>query len=131
MRCLFEIVSYVVQLRSVPTLFWVVRGLSFAAHHRDHDGTTQRWNVMIFLVISDRDDLYGTDVYGVYASSPIANSSFSVPFGANTSTLMLLATGDFSRYVVFPFGSVAARTTILGTSLTYRFSSASTLSLAL
>jgi hypothetical protein len=86
---------------------------------------------MIFLVLNDRDDLYGTDVYGVYASNPLANSSFSVPFGANTSTLMLLATGDFSRYVVFPFGSVAARTTILGASLTYRFSSSSTLSLAL
>ncbi len=86
---------------------------------------------MIILVLNDRDDLYGTDVYGVYASNPLANSSFSVPFGANSSTLMLLATGDFSRYVVLPFGSVAARTTILGTSLTYRFSSASTLSLVL
>jgi hypothetical protein len=108
----------------------MVRGLSCVAHHRAHDGMTRRLNVGILLVLNDRDDLYGTDVYGVYASSPLASSSFSVPFNANTSTSMLLATGDFSRYAVFPFGDVAVRTTILGTSLTYQFSSASTLSLA-
>ncbi len=119
------------QLSFVPTLFWAARGLLFAAHHRDHDGTTQRLNVMIIFVLKARDDLYGTDVYGVYASSPLANSSFSVPFGANSSTLLLLATGDFSRYVVVSFGNATARTTILGASLAYRFSSASTLSLAL
>ncbi len=116
---------------SVPTPFLAVRGLLFAAHHKAHDGIAQRLNVMILIVLNDRDDLFGTNVYGVYASSPLANSSFSVPFGANSSSLLLLATGDFSRYVIVPFGGATARTAVVGATIAFSSSSASTLSLVL
>ncbi len=86
------------------------------------------WNLLRRYRSSIRDDLFGTDVYGVYASDSLANSSFSVPFNANSSSLLLLATGDFSRYVVVPFGNVTVRTTILGSTLNYLFSNSMPLS---
>jgi hypothetical protein len=75
-------------------------------------------------LIPHRDDLAGTDTYGVYESNPVSSSFFSVPFAVNASTRIALVTGDKAHYVVGMHGNMTIRTSLIGS--TALFSAAST-----
>ena len=50
---------------------------------------------------SCRDNLRGTASYGAYVANPTATTSFAIPFaGAGAQQLMLLASGDFSSWLI-------------------------------